>query len=211
MSAAGTPLDTGATLTPTLHRWIPWSLVALRVLLAPVAVALAWSDLPRWIWLLQGAVAALSDIYDGKLARRWGTVTPGLRQADSIADTIYALGVGASFFIGEPAIWAEHAPGIGLVILLEAARYPLDWARFGRGASYHAHSARAFGIALIPVTFLVMGFGYAGPFLWAALALGVWSELEGAAMSLVLPRWTHDVPHLGVAWAIRRDAIAAAS
>lgn len=178
--------------------------MGLRLALGPVALWLAFAGLPRWIWLAQGAVAALSDIYDGKLARRWGTVTPGLRQADSVVDTFYALFVGASFYVAEPEIWHAHALGIGAVIALEAARYPLDWARFGRGASYHAWSARIFGIALIPVTFFVMGFGYAGPLLWAALAIGIWSELEGIAISLVLPRWTHDVPHLGAALAIRR-------
>ena len=49
----------------------------------------------------------------------------------------------------------------------------LDWLRFGRGASYHAWSARLFGITLIPATFFVMGFGLAGPILWIALAIGL--------------------------------------
>ncbi len=191
-------------MSPKYQRWIPWSLVVSRVLLAPVAVMIAASGLPRWTWLLVSALVALSDLYDGKLARRWGTVTPGLRQADSIADTIYALAVGVSFYIAEPAIWATHAWAIWLVIALEAARYPLDWVRFGRGASYHAQSARLFGASLIPATFLIMGFGYAGPFLWVALAIGVVSEVEGIAISLVLPRWTHDVRHVGVAWGIRK-------
>lgn len=188
-----------------LYRVIPWALVALRVALAPVAVWLAWMDLPRILWLAQGAVAALSDIYDGKLARRWGVVSADLRQADSVADTIYAIAVAISFWLAEPEILAEHLWAILLILGLEAARYPLDWARFGRGASYHATSARTFGIVLIPVTGLVMGFGWAGPFLWIALAIGVYSELEGVAMSLVLPRWTHDVKHLGVALQIRRE------
>jgi CDP-diacylglycerol--glycerol-3-phosphate 3-phosphatidyltransferase len=113
--------------------------------------------------------------------------------------------VGASFYVAEPEIWREHAWAIALVIFLEAARYPLDWYKFGRGASYHAWSARIFGITLIPATFLIMGFGYAGPFLWGALGMGVISELEGMTISLILPRWTHDVPHLGAALAIRRQ------
>lgn len=189
-----------------LQRIIPWALVATRVLLAPVAIAIAWADLPRWLWLTQGAVAALSDIYDGKLARRWGVVSSELRQSDSIADTIYAIGVALSFWLAEPDIVTEHIWGIGLVVGLEAARYPLDWFRFGRGASYHAFSARLFGVVLIPVCFIIMGFGYAGPFLWLALAIGLYSELEGIAISLVLPRWTHDVRDIGVAWQIRLAA-----
>lgn len=194
--------------TPTqLQRTIPWALIVLRVLLAPVAVWVAWADLPRWIWLGQGAVAALSDIYDGKLARRWGVVSAGLRQSDSIADTIYALGVAISFWLAEPEIVMTHIWGIGVVVGLEAARYPLDWARFGRGASYHAFSARLFGVMLIPATFLIIGFGVVGPVLWIALAIGLYSELEGIAISLVLPRWTHDVKHIGVALKLRRAAL----
>ena len=189
---------------PVLRLWIPWSLVGVRLLLAPVAVWIASAGLPRWIWLLQAAIAALSDLYDGKLARRWGTVSARLRQADSIVDTVYALGVGASIYVAERAIWAEHAWAIVLVVGLEAARYPLDWVRFGRGASYHSIATRVFGFSLLPAIGLIMGFGYAGPVLWTALALGVVCELEGMAISLVLPRWTHDVPHLGAALAIRR-------
>ncbi len=187
-----------------LQRALPWALVALRVALAPVAVAIAAADLPRAVWLAQGAAAALSDIYDGRLARRWGVVTPGLRQADSVADTIYALGVAASFWLAEPDILLSHLPWIGAILALEAARYPLDWARFGRGASYHALSARLFGVSLIVSTFAVMGFGVSWPWLPISLAIGLYSELEGVAISLVLPRWTHDVPSLRAALAIRR-------
>lgn len=190
------------------QRIVPWALVAVRVLLAPVAVAIAWADLPRIVWLAQGAAAALSDIYDGKLARRWNTVSSELRQSDSVADTIYAIGVAISFWLAEPEILMDHIWGIGTVLVLEALRYPLDWYRFGRGASYHAFSARLFGVVLIPVCFIVMGFGYAGPFFWIALAIGLYSELEGIAMSLILPRWTHDVKHVGVALRIRREAAA---
>jgi CDP-diacylglycerol--glycerol-3-phosphate 3-phosphatidyltransferase len=185
---------------------IPWALVATRVLLTPVAVAIAWAGWPRWLWLAQGAVAALSDIYDGKLARRWGVVSSELRQSDSIADTIYAIGVAISFWLAEPEILKEHIWGIAIVLGLEAVRYPLDWYRFGRGASYHAFSARLFGVALIPVCFIIMGFGYVGPFLWLALAIGLYSEIEGIVMSLVLPRWTHDVRDVSVAWEIRKAA-----
>jgi CDP-diacylglycerol--glycerol-3-phosphate 3-phosphatidyltransferase len=198
-------------MKPWFHRWVPWSLVGLRLALGPTAVLIAWAGLPRWLWLLQFVVAALSDVYDGKLARRWGTVTAGLRQADSIVDTVYTLGVGASMYLAEPLIWAEHQWAIALVIGLEGARYPLDWIRFGRGASYHAKSAKLFGLSLVPATIAVMGFGYAGPLLWLSLTIGVLSELEGMAISMVLPRWTHDVPHLGAALAIRREASAMTS
>ena len=61
-----------------LHKWIPWWLVRLRVVLGSLSIGLVKLELPRWLWLLQFAVAILSDIYDGKRARRWGVATPGL-------------------------------------------------------------------------------------------------------------------------------------
>ena len=180
-------------------------LVATRVVMAPLAVWLAYADAPRWVWLTQASMAALSDLYDGKLARRWGVVSAALRQSDSIADTIYALAVGLSFWFYEPQAVIDHAWGIGLVIFLEAARYPLDWLKFGRGASYHATSARVFGFGLLVAVFCVVGCGWIDPVLWIVLMLGIVSELEGVAISLILPEWTHDVKHVGVARAIRKS------
>jgi CDP-diacylglycerol--glycerol-3-phosphate 3-phosphatidyltransferase len=48
-----------------------------------------------------------------------------------------------------------------------------------------------------------MVFDYAGPFLWIALCIGVVSELEGIVISLILPRWTHDVKGIKMALALR--------
>lgn len=169
---------------------------------------MVWVELPRWIWLLQFVVAIFSDIYDGKLARRWGVATPGLRRADSTADDIYAFAALACFWLAEPEIIMEHLWGIAVVAGLDLARTPLDWILFNRRASYHAYSARLFGISLIPVGVLLMGFGTVSWCLWLALAIGLYSEIEGIAISLTLPRWTHDVKHIGVALAIRREAIA---
>ena len=188
-----------------IHRAIPWILICLRATLAPVAILLVYADYPRWLWLLQFAIAVLSDWFDGKLARRWSVVTPELRRADSLADSIYALAIIWSFWLAHPAIVIDHSWGIGLVILLEAARYPLDWCRFGKAASYHAISARLFGASLVIATIAIMGFDTAQPFLWFSIGLGVISELEGILMSLILPHWTHDIAHIGIALQIRRS------
>lgn len=198
--------QSGLVKTSAVKRLIPWLLVGLRLVLAPVSILIVWFDLPRAFWILQFVIAILSDIYDGKLARRWGVVTPGLRSADSITDEIYAYASLACFWLAEPEIIMAHIWGIAAIAGLELARLPLDWFLFGKKASYHANSARLFALSLIPVGILIMGFGTASWCLWLALFIGLYSELEGIAISLVLPRWTHDVRHLGVALAIRREA-----
>jgi CDP-diacylglycerol---glycerol-3-phosphate 3-phosphatidyltransferase len=53
----------------------------------------------------------------------------------------------------------------------------------------------------------IMVFDYAGYLLWISLLLGLFSELEGVAISLVLPEWTHDVRNLRRAFAIRTEKL----
>lgn len=187
----------------SVTRLIPWSLVLSRIVLAPVAIWMAIEQFPAALWMCQFAFAALSDWLDGKLARRWGTSTPGLRQADSIADMIYAFAIAISLWVTHHEIMYAHRWGIGLVIALELLRYPLDWWRFGRGASYHALSAKLFGVSLLVAVSVIVMFDYAGPFLWISLFIGVLSELEGVLISLVLSEWTHDVKSLKAAIEIR--------
>jgi CDP-diacylglycerol--glycerol-3-phosphate 3-phosphatidyltransferase len=89
------------------------------------------------------------------------------------------------------------------VIALELLRDPLDWWRFGRGASYHALSAKLFGVSVLVAVSAIMVFDHAGPLLWIALFIGAVSELEGILISLILPRWTHDVKSVKMALELR--------
>jgi CDP-diacylglycerol--glycerol-3-phosphate 3-phosphatidyltransferase len=187
------------------QRLIPWLLVLCRPVLGVLSILIAWLSLPRWLWLLQFVLAIVSDIYDGKLARRWGVATERLRRADSLCDDIYAFSSLACFWIAEPQIIADHAVGLIVLIAIDFVRTPLDWFLFGKRASYHATSTRVFGLSLIPVGVLIMMHGEVYFVLWLSLAIGLLAELEGVAMSLVLPEWTHDVKHLGKAISIRRQ------
>jgi phosphatidylglycerophosphate synthase len=83
---------------------LPWAMIVARALGCPLIVLGAKS---RWAggWLgLTVLVALVSDIYDGILARRWGTETPVLRVSDSIADTIFYLGVVGALWLREPEV-----------------------------------------------------------------------------------------------------------
>ncbi len=182
---------------------LPWLLIYLRLLLAPVAVLFGYSHLTGVPFILLMAIAAISDVYDGVLARRFNVETGRLRQWDSIADTIFFLGVFAGMCICYPEVVSQYAPGIGMVIGLEILRYLFDFAKFRRGASYHAISAKVFGVSLLIATIAIMGFGVAAPFFLIALVIGILSELEGLVISFILPEWTYNVKHIGRAIKIR--------
>jgi phosphatidylglycerophosphate synthase len=74
-----------------------------RVLGCPLIFVATWRG---WAggWLGAIVVAALSDIYDGILARQWGGETELLRMSDSIADTVFFLGVVGTLWLREPQV-----------------------------------------------------------------------------------------------------------
>lgn len=72
---------------------IPNSLTALRILLTPVFLILLFDEEPFWkqIALVVYIVAALTDWYDGWVARRYGYVSRWGQFFDPLADKILSL------------------------------------------------------------------------------------------------------------------------
>ncbi|MFP5236117.1 MAG: CDP-alcohol phosphatidyltransferase family protein [Acidobacteriota bacterium] len=187
------------------RRRIPWSLTGLRAFLAPTAVCVASLGNAPQAWL--GAIIAtgfLSDVYDGVLARRWGTATAGLRLADSVTDTIFFLGLLAAAVIRHGPVLRERGWWIAAVLVLEAAQLMVGALKYGRMVSYHSYASKAWGFLLAVATVALLCFDRAFWLVTLALAWGVLCELEGMAMSLLLPEWTHDVKTLHHAAKIRK-------
>ncbi|HEV2132648.1 MAG TPA: CDP-alcohol phosphatidyltransferase family protein [Terracidiphilus sp.] len=188
-----------------LRSQIPWSMLICRAILGPAIALTARLPHPE-LWLgCMIAAGFLSDVYDGILARRWGTATAALRIADSIADTIFYLGV-------LTAIIERHLPvlraNLGLlfaVLALEAIRFSFDWAKFRRMASYHSYTAKIWGILLAAATIALLCLDRAYWMVTLALAWGILCDLEGLTVSLVLPQWAHDVKSLPRALQLRRE------
>jgi phosphatidylglycerophosphate synthase len=189
-----------------LKRVIPWSMVISRVLLGPMVVVVSWRlTQPQLLLGAMIAAACLSDVYDGILARRWGTVTAALRISDTTADTVFYLGVLAAVIVRHwPVLRARIALLVALLIL-EAFRMGFDWLKFHRMASYHTYSAKIWGLLLAVATIALLCFDRGFWLLTLALAWGILSDLEGLAISVILPKWTHDVKSLRRALALRRQ------
>ena len=183
---------------------IPWLMAGGRALLGPVLVLgerCGWSGFALASLVI---TALLSDIFDGILARRWRCDTAGVRLFDSMADTGFYLCVAITLWLRFPLIWQENAILLGAVFWLEALRFGLDFAKYGKPASYHSYLAKTWG--LVMALAVIASFASASnACLPIALALGVASNLEGLAMSLMLPLWRKDVKTLAAAWRIRSD------
>jgi CDP-diacylglycerol--glycerol-3-phosphate 3-phosphatidyltransferase len=184
---------------------IPWAMAAGRALLGPVVLAgeaCGWSGMA-----LAGTVvtALLSDIFDGVLARRWRCDTPGVRLFDSMADTAFYVCVGIGLWIGQSQIWREDAGLLVALLIAEAMNFGLAFAKFGKPASYHSYLAKVWGLVLATAVVAAFASGRGSPLIPAALMLGIVCNLQGLAMSWMLPVWRKDVKTLRVAWQMRAE------
>jgi phosphatidylglycerophosphate synthase len=187
---------------------IPWSLVIIRLFLGPVIAltAIRASTPEPWLGILFLA-GPISDIFDGVLARRFGSDTAALRISDTIVDSIFYLFVLVAIIINNAPAIRHRIWLIVAVIALEAARLLLDLVKFHRIASYHAYSAKLFGLLLILAVGCLLCFRRDTGFVTVAIVWGILSELEGLAFSILLPEWVHDVKSLPRALAIRHELL----
>lgn len=186
------------------------ALTGLRLVLGPVLVLMA-SQGAAGAPAVAVALAALgSDYFDGVLARRFGVDRAAVRRFDSATDSVFFLCAGWAAWLLHAGLLRPWLPLAGAVLALEIARYAFDFARFGREAAYHAWSAKAWGLALFAALVVLLGWSRVWPLVPLALAIGVLADLEGLAMSAILPVWTHDVPSVWHAGRIRAAHRAAA-
>lgn len=182
---------------------IPWIMASARVALGPLLITGArcnWSGTA-----LAGMVltALFSDIYDGVLARRWHCDTAALRLFDSMADTVFYLCVAWTLWIARPQAIRENAALLLTIAFFEALRYAFDFGKFGKPASYHSWLAKTWGLSMAIAVMLLL----ARPgrcWMWPlSLMVGLACNVEGLAMSLLLPQWTRDVRSISRALALR--------
>ena len=185
-------------------RQIPGALVLSRLVAGPVLLGAALTGQSRF-WMVGILVYVfLSDVFDGVIARRLNVVTARLRVADSWADTGFYICVALS-------VWRLHRALLGpfffpllIVTALMAVNWTVAMLKFRRALSFHAYSSKLWGLSLFAASVSLLGFSHAGLFLWAAITVGIAGHLEGFVMTLILPRWAHDVS--GIPEALRQRA-----
>jgi phosphatidylglycerophosphate synthase len=184
---------------------IPWTMAVTRAVLGPIMIAGQTRGWNGGILATLILTALLSDIFDGILAHRWHCDTPAIRLFDSMADTVFYLGVAIALWIRQPQLLHDHALLFSGLLALETARFALDFAKFGKPASYHSYLAKTWGSVLATAVVDAFLGQHGGPLIGVALLLGIVCDAEGLTMSIVLPQWHKDVKTLRAALRLRRD------
>jgi len=180
------------------------ALTWFRLALAPVLVGIGVGRGAGWVAAAVLAAGFLSDVFDGVVARHHGASTSDLRRLDSTVDTIFYLAVAFCAWRLHPEALRPYLTFIAILVGTEVLNYVTAVVRLGREASYHARTARLFGLLLFIALCTLLATG-SGALLPVAIAAGFLSHAENLAITLVLPEWRHDVPSVLHAWRIRAD------
>lgn len=120
-------------------------LTVSRLLALPVLWALALTD--RGTALGIGlALAGLTDVLDGPVARRTGRSTRFGSQLDSIADVLLMGSAVVWMALLRPEFFSRNVPWLLVWIGVGLAALAIGWIRLGRLGDLHLYSAKAAGV-----------------------------------------------------------------
>lgn len=145
---------------------------------------------------------SLSDWIDGKLARRLHQRSDLGARIDSLADSIlYAALIGGALILN-PDMITQEAAWIIAAIVSYALTTAAGLLKYGKVPSYHTYGAKACQwLALVAGVYVVMDWS---PWpLRVTTIVGVLTNLEATAITLMLNQWRADVPSLLHVWKSR--------
>ncbi|WP_294202317.1 CDP-alcohol phosphatidyltransferase family protein [uncultured Chryseobacterium sp.] len=187
-------------------RTIPYLLIALRFILAPVIAFLAYytDENARHLILILMYSGILTDIFDGIIARKAGVSSEKLRRLDSQTDLVFWLSLGfAAYFLNSDLI-RNHWKIISVIFIMEVLCYIISWMKFGKETCTHAFLSKMWGLSLLLAFTYLIGFGTVGWAFYLMAGLGFVAHADVILIILILPKWQYDVPSCYHAWKIRK-------
>lgn len=189
--------------------WIPAFLISFRSALGPVMIVLNSLSQRGVVMTACVGLALLSDVFDGMLARRWHLDTVTLRRWDTRADTFFYACVLVVIWMRYPQALQQRWVLIAGLLTAEVIQHVFAAVKYGHHASYHSWLSRIWGLMMAGSVIALLGWGINNRFLDLTIAWGILCNLQGLAMSLLLPEWTNDVPSLFHAIKLRRESVIA--
>ena len=133
-------------------------------MLAPLLLLAVHLRAPAVIYVAALVAGFVSDVLDGMVARRAGVATSFLRRLDSVVDIVFYLAVAYAAWLLYPGQLRPLAVPILALIGGELVNFVVARVKLGREASYHAWSAKAWGLTLFASLVVLFGIGSASLF-----------------------------------------------
>jgi CDP-diacylglycerol--glycerol-3-phosphate 3-phosphatidyltransferase len=163
---------------------LPNLLTGFRFVAAPALLLLAWHGYPIAFMALL-ALAFLTDLLDGMIARLTGQVTQFGATLDSWADVITYLTIALCCWWLWPNVVIRELPYVGLIVascLLPALAGIL---KFGRFTSYHTWGVKIAAASMGLTLYILFLGGPAWPF-QAAAVICIIAAIEEITITLLL-------------------------
>ena len=173
---------------------IPNALSALRLVLAPVLLWLAWTG-QATPFLVALVVSLLSDLCDGWFARRFDQATHLGTLLDSYGDFATYMTVPICAWWLWPDLIRREAWYAAAVVAAYVFPIVLGYLKYGRLTSYHTYGAKLSAVVVGASALLLFAGGPPLPFRVATWVL-VLAELEEIAITTILPEWRTNVPSI---------------
>lgn len=167
------------------NRLTPADVLTLaRLLMVPILWVLALTV--RSFYLGVGlAVAGLTDVLDGPVARRTGRSSRYGAQLDSVADILLMASVFWWLFLLRPEFFLDNAIPLVIWAVIGSAAVIATLVKFGRMANLHLYSAKAAGVLghLFSVWIFVFG-SYSRLVFWGVVAVAIVASTETLLVAL---------------------------
>ena len=185
---------------------IPKALILFRLILAPVILALAYfiGDDSKITIVVLMYLGLISDILDGIVARKQGVSSASLRRMDSQTGMVFWLSIGFATWILYPQLIANHYVSIYVILAMEVACYVISLVKFKKETCTHAFLSKLWGITLLIAFTSLIGFNHAGIPFTLAIVMGLISHIDRILITIILPKWTHDIPSAYHAYLIKK-------
>lgn len=185
---------------------IPYILIAIRFLFAPIILFLAYlkGEESRFLILALMFIGLLTDIFDGIIARKVGVSSEKLRRLDSQVDLVFWLSLGLATYFLNTELIKNHWQSIVLIFIMEALCYIISILKFGKETCTHAFLSKMWGLSLLIAFTYLIGFQQAGWAFHLTIILGIISHIDVILIISILPKWQYDVPSCYHAWQIRQ-------
>lgn len=173
---------------------IPNALSALRLVLAPVLLWLAWTG-QHTAFLVTLSVSLLSDLTDGWFARRFDQATHLGTLLDSYGDFATYMTVPLCAWWLWPDLIRREAWYAAAIVAAYVFPIVLGYLKYGRLTAYHTYGAKLSAVVVGASALALFAGGPPLPFRIATWIL-VLAELEEIAITTILPEWRANVPSI---------------
>ena len=185
---------------------IPVLLILFRLLLAPIILALAYfiGENAKTTILVLMYLGLISDILDGIIARKQNISSEKLRRMDSQTDMVFWVSIGVATWMLYPKLISNNSIVIWTILAMEFACYFISFIKFKKETCTHAFLSKLWGISLLVAFTSLIGFNHAGFPFSLTIIMGLVSHVDRILITLILPKWTHDIPSAYHAYLIRK-------